>query len=160
MPGRTSAIEDKRVAATFSAAMVGAVVWPITQNWRTKKQDGFPLSYYPMFSAKREDIVRCTYLVGLTATGERRSIPYCYAGTGGLNQVRRQLRRLARAGEGQAVCAAVAERLAARHEGSLTEVVTVQLARGEYRLARFAGGDKAPLRERVYGSQEIDREPS
>lgn len=76
-------IEDERHAAAFSAAVLAAVLLPIRQNWREHKRDGFPLSYYPMFSQRRKERVGLLYLVGLTATGERRLIPYSYAGTGG-----------------------------------------------------------------------------
>ncbi len=97
----TGWIEDERHAAAFSAAVLGAVLLPIRQNWREHKRDSFPLSYYPMFSTQRKERVDLLYVVGLTAAGERRLIPYSYAGTGGLNQVRRQLGRLVRGGAGR-----------------------------------------------------------
>jgi len=52
----------KRVAFLSSLAMIGAVLWPVHQNWRARPQDSFPLSYYPMFRAKREAIETFHYL--------------------------------------------------------------------------------------------------
>lgn len=99
------------------------------------------------------------YLVGLTATGERRLIPYSYAGTGGLNQVRRQLGRLVRAGAAHLVCEAVAQRLAARNDGPLADVVAVQVVRGRYRLENYFAGDREPLSEHVCANRAVHRQP-
>ena len=43
----------KAMAAAASLLLLGAVMAPVRQNWRRGGRDGFPLSYYPMFSAKR-----------------------------------------------------------------------------------------------------------
>ncbi len=154
----TGWIEDERLVTAFGAAMIAAVLWPIRQNWRQDKRDGFPLSYYPMFSQRRKERVDLVYLVGLTAGGERRLIPYSYAGTGGLNQVRRQIGRLVRTGTADVVCEAAARRLAAKNDGPLGDVVTVRVVRGRYRLADYFAGDKEPLSERIQATCEIGRD--
>ena len=155
--GGTGWIEDGRVAGAFRLAMLAAVLLPIRQNWCRDKRDGFPLSYYPMFSLRRRERLSVVHLVGLTAGGKRRLIPYSYAGTGGLNQVRRQLHRLAHSGAADAVCERAARRLAAKGDGPLADVVTVQVVEGQYRLATYFAGEKEPLSERVYAARAVER---
>jgi len=84
---------DKIIFYAASAALLGAVITPVRQNWRPVPRDGFPLSYYPMFSARRRRTGTVTHLVGVDADGRSRVLHYRHAGTGGLNQVRRQIRR-------------------------------------------------------------------
>lgn len=51
--------------------------------------------------------------------------------------MRRQLGRLVRAGAADLVCEAVAQRLAARNDGPLADVVAVQVVRGRYRVGKL-----------------------
>ncbi|NJM08485.1 hypothetical protein HC891_23350 [Candidatus Gracilibacteria bacterium] len=43
----------RNLARGFSMVLVGAVLAPLIENWRAAPRDNFPLSYYPMFSARR-----------------------------------------------------------------------------------------------------------
>ena len=65
------------------------------------------------------------YLVGLDARGGRRLLPYTLAGTGGLNQVRRQINRAVREGRAEALCRSVASAVAERND-EFGEVAIVQ----------------------------------
>src|SRR5262245_34764942 len=87
--GALSFLRGKLGAVYFSLAMVGAAMWPIQQNWREKPRDNFPLSYYPMFSAKRDKIETFYYVLGRDAEGGRYYLHYRLIGAGGLNSVRR-----------------------------------------------------------------------
>ena len=136
---------------------LAVVLWPIRRNWRATKRDGFPLSYYPMFSARRSERVQVHHLVAVTASGERRLLAHHLCGPGGLNQVRRQLRRLMRAGQAEPLCERVAQHLAREREGALTDVVGVEAVRSEYSLAGYFGGDKRPVSEKVYASRPVER---
>jgi len=118
-------VRGKAIAATASGALVAAVLGPIHQTWRSRPRDGFPLSYYPMFTAKRKASGQVTHLVGVTADGGTRFLPHGLAGSGGLNQVRRQLARSARRGTADRVCAAVAAKVAASGERGLADLVEV-----------------------------------
>lgn len=71
-----------------------------SQALRRKKveRDSFPVSTYPMFSADRSGKVTVPHVLGLTATGQRRPLHYRHYGTGGLNQVRKQIARAIRQG--------------------------------------------------------------
>src|SRR5699024_10288365 len=62
------------------------------------KHDSFPLSTYPMFSTDRKGRIIVPHVVGLTAEGERILLHHRHYGTGGLNQVRKQIARGVRGG--------------------------------------------------------------
>lgn len=150
-------VEDARLARAVTLAAVGAVLWPIKENWRAEPRDSFPLSYYPMFSTRRPKRVSITYLVSVDDQGRRRHVPYLYAGRGGLNQVRRQINRMVRSGQAERLCEAVAAELARRPDARCPNVVTVQVVTGRYRLASYFAGDRAPLSERVLASHPVER---
>ena len=149
----TSEVGEKGLAGLFGALLVGAVLWPVVENWREKPKDGFPLSYYPMFSLKRADATTVRFLVGLDARGERMLLPHTCAGTGGLNQVRRQINALVRAGEADALCKLVAADVATRSEERFARVVTVQVVVGRYRLADFFADRRGSVWERMEASR-------
>jgi hypothetical protein len=150
--------DDKRLTALVIAAGLAAMLAPIRQNWRATPRDGFPLSYYPMFSAARRKTYTVYHLVGLTGDGEQRLLHYSYGGAGGLNSVRRQMRLLARGGRADALCEAAARRLCERCDAALDDVVTVQLVRSTYRVADYYAGDTRPVREKVFATRAVERE--
>ena len=151
---------EKWYAGGVSLLTVGAVLWPVVRNWREKPEDDFPLSHYPMFSAKRPEKVRVTHLMGLDGEENRYIIPYKYAGGGGMNQVRRQINRIVREGRADALCQTVAAKISLEKEGRFTEVVKVQVITGKYRLADYFSGDKEPVSERVRASCTVRRDVS
>lgn len=164
MIGVAGARREKWLAGGMSILMVGAVLRPISENWRRKPKDSFPCSHYPMFSKKRGECERVTYVVGVDARGARRPLPYGCIGTGGLNQVRRQVRKIARRGkvaEGdkavEELCEAVAARLARWQDGRYDDVVAIQLVTGKYRLDDFFTGRPEPEWERVHVTRHIRR---
>lgn len=141
----------KPLACGVSLAALGAVLWPVRQNWRSLPLDGFPFSYYPMFSAQRGGTSSVTCVLGVDSHGQRHSVHYRHAGFGGLNQVRRHLRRMAieeRAGE---TCAFVIANLARERPALLGRFVAVQLVTRTYRLDEYFGGEsREPIREKVH----------
>jgi hypothetical protein len=149
-------IKGKPLAIGFSLAMIGAVLWPIIENWRKESKDDFPLSYYPMFSAKRSKRSKVTYLVGRDAQGQRSVIDYKFAGRGGMNQVRRQIRRLVAQGQADKLCRSVAANVARTQNGSLNDIVTVQIVTGNYRLDDYFSGNKHPLSETVHAECQVE----
>lgn len=117
-------------AAAFSAAVLAAVLSPLLQYRRPRRErvDGFPLSWYPMFSAKRSRLMSVTYAVGVTADGGRLSLPTNALGTGGVNQVRRQLYRVAvREARPDAYAGDLAARVARRPDWA--NVIRVEVVR-------------------------------
>lgn len=156
----TWSMQGKGLAGGLSLLMIGAVLRPVVENWRKEPKDSFPLSYYPMFTAKRATRARVTYLVGFDARRRRYRIPYTYAGAGGLNQVRRQITRIVRRGKAEELCRLVASTIAQESGGPLADVVTVQVVTGEYQLADYFGGKKTPVSESVRASWSIGRDVS
>ncbi len=147
----------KGLATAFSILLMGAVAWPVVQNWQDKPKDNFPLSYYPMFAKKRSKEKRETYLLGLDPDGKRHSISYKYAGVGGLNQVRRQIRRTVKRGGAEQLCQKVASNIVRKGKKRLADVVTVQIVSGTYSLDDYFSGDKAPITEEVSASCPVQR---
>lgn len=142
---------DKATALAAGGALLAAVLWPLRQNWRTERVDGFPLSYYPMFSAKRRRTGTVVHLLGLDADGRRHLLPHDLVGPGGLNQVRRQLAREAKLGRAQRV----ADRVAARAARCRADVVEVLVVSGTYRYDTFFAGDREPRREVVHARAAV-----
>jgi hypothetical protein len=150
--------DDKRLAAAIMGGTLVAVLAPLRENWRKPPRDGFPFSYYPMFSFARRKTYRVYHLQAVTADGHRRPLHYSYGGAGGLNATRRQLRRLARAGRGQEVCAEAARRLRERSFEGLEDVVAVELVRGTYRIADYFAGQTEPVREVLCATHAMERD--
>ena len=144
---------EKGFAGVFSALLVGAVLLPVIQNWRERPKDGFPLSYYPMFSLKRSDSTTVRYLVGLDADGKRHLLPHTYAGTGGLNQVRRQINKVVRGGKADTLCRLVAARVAQENDERFAGVTTVQVVVGRYRLNDYFADKRGSVWERMDASR-------
>jgi len=129
------------------------VLPPVVQNWREQPKDGFPLYYYQMFSLKRSDRITVRYLVGLDAHGERHLLPRTYAGTGGLNQVRRQINKVVRGGKADTLCKLVAAKVAQGDEERFAGVVTVQVVVGRYRLTDYFADRRGSVWDRMDASR-------
>ena len=143
--------------ALLSVAMLGAVMGPIRENWREAPQDSFPLSYYPMFSQKREPMESFYYVVGRDGQGARHLIPRKWIGEGGQNQVRKNLRRIIheeRAGE---LAKSIAKRLAQQDAEPWSQIVSVAVVSGQYVMDDFFHGKKEPVSENVFGSARVKR---
>lgn len=147
----------KWLAVGFSLVMILVVLSPIVQNWRPDPADDFPLSYYPMFSYERSGIRRLSYLIGLDAQGNRVPIPYTFAGSGGMNQVRRQIDKIVSRNEAAQLCQAVGSRVAQRRSGPLAGIESVQVVTGSYDLGQYYTDNTRPLSERVRASCQVAR---
>jgi hypothetical protein len=143
---------ERRLAAVLSAVLLGAVVAPVRQNWNARPRDGFPLSYYPMFSKHRSRKTTVYCLVGETATGERVRIGHRLVGDGGGNQTRKQINRMVREGRGEELCRGVAGRLAALRP----EIVAVHLVHGRYHLDRTFRAGKLTGKETILCTVRCD----
>jgi hypothetical protein len=144
-------------AGGLSIAVIAATLSPIVENWRPRSKDSFPLSHYPMFSATRSDSVRITYLLGLDSAGGRHLVSHRQVGPGGLDQVRRQIARIARRGDPDSLCRRVAAKLAAWDATYLRQVSEVRVVTGSYRLSDYLGGAMVPFAEREHASCDVMR---
>lgn len=148
-------ITDRRLAGVFSAAVLAAVISPVRQNWRREPRDGFPLSYYPMFSRRRNDVQSEHHVLGVEADGGRTPLPHGWVGPGGGNQVRKQVNRAVRGGRADelavTVASSVARRRAPGSDGARAgpDVVAVEVVTSRYRLDDYFAGRKEPVRRRV-----------
>ena len=151
-------VRGKTFAAGFSLLLAGATLAPIAEHLREKPRDNFPLSYYPMFTSRRGEVEEVVYIEGLDVRGEGRPLSYKLAGAGGLNQARRQIRRIVRDGWADSLCRAVAEKVARGGKRSLADVAEVRVVTGGYNLASyFSGESKSPVSEVVHASARVER---
>lgn len=130
------------LAGALAAALLGAVSLPIRRYARPEDEvrDSFPFSHYPMFSATRKSHYWVTHLLGVKQDGTVAPLHYSYLGTGGLNAVRRQVRRRVADGDGQVIADRVAARIASRDRVQDRDVVRVHVVRGRYLVAPFMEG--------------------
>lgn len=152
---------ERAGAAVLSAAVLGAVLWPLRQHRRAvaERVDGFPLSHYPMFIADRRRCCGITYVVAVRSTGTRTFLRHDALGPGGLNQVRRQLYRVA-VTEGRAAeyVAALAARI--RAERGYADVVRVEVVRGRFDLDACLLDRAVRGRETVLAAADVPPAPA
>ncbi len=155
---RQNLAEGKLLPALFSVFLILLVLSPIVENFRAKATDGFPLSHFPMFTSKRDATENVTHLVGLDADGNRYVIPHRFAGTGGMNQVRKQIRKSARDKENAPkLCQIVAEKVAERRSERYAKIVRVVVVSGEYNLDDYFAGAKNPVEEKIRVACDVPR---
>ena len=73
----------------------------------------------------------------MDAQNNRIRVPYRFAGSGGFNQVRRQINKMVRDGYVADLCRSVASRVSRRTSGPFNSVVRIQVVTGTYRLADY-----------------------
>lgn len=148
--------QHKAIAAIFSIVVLLLVLSPVVENWRKTPADNFPLSYYPMFSKKREATYTLRYVVGYDEQQQRHHIPYHYIGNGGFNQVRRQIIKQCKNGKSKKLAKKVARRLAKSKDPLYQDLERIEVVKGTYNFEiYFEIGDKTPLKEKVLYTQKI-----
>lgn len=149
----------KRFAYAAGLGLVAVIGSPIKQNWRPleERRDGFPLSYYPMFSEKRGRTGTVNHLVGLDANGDEIIVPHHYAGAGGLNQVRRQITRHVSQGRADRVARTVARRITNSRDPLMRSIERVQVVTSKHRYDDFFAGNRTPRSRRVRAEAPVPR---
>jgi hypothetical protein len=148
--------QHKAITAIFSIVVLLLVMSPVVENWSKTPTDNFPLSYYPMFSKKREAIYTLRYVVGYDEQQQRHLIPYHYIGNGGFNQVRRQIIKQCKNGKSKKLAKKVARRLAKSKEPLYQNLERIEVVKGTYNFETyFVKGDKTPLQEKVLCTQIV-----
>jgi hypothetical protein len=156
-PDAQAPASGKLRAAYMSLGMIGAVLWPVHENWRAEPHDNFPLSYYPMFSAKRKETETFHYMLGRDEAGNRFYLPYSFAGPGGLNSVRRQIRKITEEDRADELAHTLARKLRRKDEAPWSNIVTVAVVRGKFVVDDFFHGKKEPVSEQVKASCPVER---
>lgn len=148
-------------AIAVAVTMLGAVLYPVRQNWRPedKRNEGFPLSYYSMFTVKRETTHPVRYLVGIRADGSRVHLPGRLIGSGGMNQVRYQINRVVDEGWTDEYVHTFAAKLGTRKK--YADVARVQIVEGFFHLDEFMfTRELNPEQEDVLAEAEVPRKPA
>lgn len=154
----TGWVRNKWIAGGLTLLTAAALLLPLREHRRAVPKDSFPLSHYPMFSLKRSNRAKVTYLVGLDAGSGRRLLPYGCVGLGGLNQVRRQINRAVREGWVEALCETAAASPLLGCQGPLSDVVEVRVVTGDYRLTDyFSGKNRGPRSENILATRPVVR---
>ncbi len=150
----------KLLPSLVSLVLVVAILAPVKEEWRGDYGDSFPLSWYPMFSRPRPDPESSYYVVGHDPDGTRHIITSRYYARGGMNQVRRQLGRLARNRRtAMDLCKQIARRVGKVERGALVRVERVRIVRGWFHMKEyFDKGNKAPVREHTYAACRVKRQ--
>lgn len=158
-----ASIPDSPAARLIAGLMAGllltAVSLPVRGLGRPAGvRDSFPFSHYPMFSAKRPSHAWVTHLLGVQEDGSVSPLHYSYLGTGGLNAVRRQVRRRVLDGDGQLLAESAAVLVASRDRAADRGVVRVHIVRGRYLVEPFmTSSDREVFTSRldVRGSADV-----
>ncbi len=149
---------SQKQATLISIFIIALVLSPVIENWASKPKDNFPLSYYPMFSRERKATYGLYYFVGYDSAQNRYAIPYKAAGTGGFNQVRRQIKKAARSDRANAFTQKVAERIAKKKGYPYSNLARIELVKGYYHLEKyFLKKDTLPVHERKIAIHKIKR---
>jgi hypothetical protein len=128
----------RAVAAVVSLSLLGATLWPALGNPR---DDGFPMSTYPMFASKRPTLQTYRYALGETASGQRRVLQPILVGTGEVLQAIRVIDRALASGrpEARRLCEAIAMRVAVADDFS--DVVAIRLVTGTHDAVEYLARD-------------------
>ncbi len=149
----------KALAYVAALAVTVVVASPAWQNLRPadKRLDDFPLSYYPMFSVARTATGKVHHLIGIDAAGDEHVLHFRHAGSGGLNQVRRQINRRVREGRADVVAALVATSVGTAESLPETSVKTVRVVTSKHRFDDFFAGDRIPRSRVVLAEATVAR---
>lgn len=136
----------------FAAVLLAPLrhyVGPSARVQREKNErDSFPLSTYPMFSADRAGRIVVPHVIGETLDGDRINLHYRLFGTGGLNQVRKQVARAVRTGRADEVAQTYADAIHAR--GNPQEIAEVLVVRSRFLFTDYFAGDRSPFAENIH----------
>jgi hypothetical protein len=144
-------------AMTVSVATLALLMSPIRQNWSEQPTDGFPLSYYPMFTSQRGETTTIHHAVGITSEGGSVNIPGRYAGPGGMNTVRVQMRRMCFDGRAAKLAKRVAERFSGSSFAEQHKIQRVDIVQDEYAIERYFDGETEPVSREVAASARLAR---
>jgi hypothetical protein len=114
------------IAAVASCLLVGLTLSPLA---RDPADDGFPLSTYPMFARSRPRTLTMSYALGVTKSGERRTLRPRLVGSAEVLQAYMIVGQAVRENRAPALCRQIAERI--RVSGD-DDIVTVRIVTGTH----------------------------
>ncbi len=148
-------IRTRSGAAFAATAVIGSVLLPIAHQYRSSPRDSFPFSHYPMFSTRRGDRLRVSFLRGVRPDGTYVVLDSRLGARGGMNQERKQIAsRARRRRRAESLAARVARRLHARDLHR--EVVAVEVVRAHFSIdGYFEPAPVEPIHAAVRGRAEV-----
>ena len=116
---------DKAARPAIAVAVIalGATLSPLLRDPADAKEDGFPLSTYPMFAEKRDRKLRLAYPLGVTTAGERRTLRPIVVGTHEPIQAMVIINHAINRGEHEELCKRIAERVSDDPELAFVRIV-------------------------------------
>lgn len=136
-------------AYATSALLLGATAYPA---FLPPRQDGFPLSTYPMFTTAKPARVAVMSALALGDHEFEVTLAPSYVANAEAMQALSTLRKSVAAGRRSAreLCEQIAARVAAKAEPELADARHVALVTQEHDSVRFLSGDTAPLSRKVH----------
>lgn len=136
-------------AVLVGAVALGAVLVPLT---RDVAEDSFPLSNYPMFTARRPQVTAIERTIGVTADGEERVLPpEVSGGTVEVIHAAQTIVDAIRAGDADELCAEIASRIGSDDEVAEVLVVTERFDV----IAALQHDDPEPVDREVHARCEV-----
>ena len=123
---------SRLAAAVVSVALIVITASPVR---RDPRDDGFPLSTYPMFAWKRPTQLTLDYALGVTATGDRRYLTPRLVGSSEVLQALAVIQRARATRSLPALCRAIAARVAA--DADYRYVVALRIVTGTHDAVDF-----------------------
>lgn len=144
----------KILISIISFVFVLVVLSPITQNWKQKPKDDFPLSYYPMFSFKRDNYLYIAYLKGIDEEGKHYKVPYDYVIKGaGFNRSRKQISKTLINNKAMELCKQTLRNLNTVDKEPYNKITEVIVLSGQVHIDKYMKGIKRfRYRNRIYAS--------
>jgi hypothetical protein len=152
--------EKRRGPVLLIVCTLIVVLSPIAQNWSAKPKDNFPLSYYPMFSALREAEYSTPTLVALNPEGKATVLSYELVGSGGFNEVRRQVRSRIAKNKAKSLCRKLARRVAREEDLRSLDLSSIQIITATHNIDAYFAGNKTPVKQKVHASCPVKEEVS
>ena len=145
-------LRERIWAYGVSAAVLLAVMIP---GFRDPRDDGFPLSTYPMFSRGRKSPrTKVTHVVALTQDGRRLIPPPALVASEEVMQTLVSTRRAVATHRSDELCDHVARRMA-DNGARWNDVVEVQVRTDWYDAVRYFSDSRVPQRTKVHARCQL-----
>ncbi|MEL7371494.1 MAG: hypothetical protein AAFN74_21405 [Myxococcota bacterium] len=142
-------------ATIASTVTLAACLAPIAQNIAKHPKDDFPLSYYPMFTKPRGATTKIQHAVAVLPSGETVDIPSKFAGPGGMNTQRRQMRKAVRKGRADQLAQKIAAQFGRTRRARRIAATRVDIVESTYDIRRYLDGHLDPVRRTVVATADI-----
>ena len=146
---------DRPYSYALTIVMLGAVLEPILH---AAPKDGFPLSTYPMFSARRGVETTLSHAVALSKGKPPRPLAPRFAGSDEVLQAKVTIQSAVDRGPRatKELCGAIAARVAAAGE-ALADVDTVEIRTDTYHAIAYFEGKTEPIASKLHARCRVVR---